>query len=163
MTRNVITTAVGSQLHIKCPRSLIFNAGIKLLGGFWDVNSKQWIVKSAVSSESKALLHRVFGENGDEPEIEYVNIDVSYPDGATASAAPIEFAGRIIAQAWGRDSGAKQGDSVAFLAGRATSGGSVKNWSTSIYPGSIVRIIGIPAEFAANLAATNPNVIVNLS
>lgn len=45
---------------------------------------------------------------------------------------PVEVAGRTIARAWGRDSGAKLGDGVVKLQGRVGSGGSMKNWETVV-------------------------------
>ena len=49
-----------------------------------------------------------------------------------------------MARAYGRDSGAKIGEGVVFLEGGASSGGSVKNWYTTIKKGSVFEVRDVP-------------------
>ncbi|GAN46095.1 hypothetical protein ABID82_001607 [Methylobacterium sp. PvP062] len=46
--------------------------------------------------------------------------------------SPVEVAGRLIARAFDRDSGAKLGDGIVLLSGNVTSGGSRANWKTIV-------------------------------
>lgn len=52
--------------------------------------------------------------------------------------------GKSIASAWGRDSGARVGDDVAFVEGRPESGGSFKNWRSVVPAGSVVVLHNVP-------------------
>lgn len=46
----------------------------------------------------------------------------------------------MIAQAFNRDGGAKNGDGISFVKKRPNSGGSMKYWRTNIAAGTVFRI-----------------------
>ena len=101
------------------------------LGGSWDGDAGAWTFSDLVTDEVEEL------------DVKYnstlVAIEIAVNDELCESKGPIELAGIKIAQAWGRDSGAKLGKGIALIAGEINSGGSAKNWCTEIYKGSIIR------------------------
>jgi hypothetical protein len=101
------------------------------LGGSWDGDAGAWTFSDLVTDEVEEL------------DVKYnstlVAIEIAVNDELYESKGPVELAGIKIAQAWGRDSGAKLGKGIALIAGEINSGGSAKNWCTEIYKGSIIR------------------------
>ena len=102
------------------------------LGGMWDADEKAWIFPDFVSDEVELLDEKYNSK--------MINIEMSFDDDYKGFAEAIYIAGFKIAQAFSRDSGSKAADGIAFIAGGTTSGGSIKNWKTSIREGSIIRM-----------------------
>lgn len=102
------------------------------LGGNWDSGSGAWVFSGLVESEIEAL-DELWNSELIGVEIEVLN-DLSKWQG------PVEFYGFTIARAFGRDSGAKLAEGISLMNGRVNSGGSVKNWTTCIDGGSIIRM-----------------------
>ena len=92
----------------------------------------------------RAIMREVYGET-DEPEaVEKVNVRLTFHREYIRVCAPVTMLGKTIASAFGRDSGARVGDGVSFVAGRPDSGGSAKNWHTEIPEGSVCILYDVP-------------------
>lgn len=102
------------------------------LGGKWDSDALTWVFSPLVEQEVDEL-DRLYNEN-------MVIVDIEAVTGISVSSSPVTFMGYTIARAFGRDSGAKLGDQVMMISGSISSGGSVKNWTTSIAQGSRFRL-----------------------
>lgn len=104
----------------------------RALGGKWDATEKAWIFSGLVEEEVEKL-----DEKYNSPK---VAIEVSATHSFGELTAPLTIAGFVIGKATGRDSGATIADGISFLNGGVTSGGSVKNWRTTIREGSVFRM-----------------------
>ena len=102
------------------------------LGGKWDVESKTWIFSDIVKDKVNELDELFNGEK--------VAVEITAITQCLKECGPIAFLGYTIAKAFGRDSGARIGDSVCLISGKISSGGSMKNWSTKIEEGSVFRL-----------------------
>lgn len=113
------------------------------LGGKWDRGEKVWVFPALVEDQVEELD---FIYNSD-----LVAVEIKFPSGAGEYGGSVTVAGYPVATAYGRDSGAKLGEGISLIEGRAISGGSVKNWATRITEGAIIRM-EIPRELLRNLA-----------
>lgn len=134
-----------NSAYVFTPYNPLFVRKIKSIGGaMWDGYEKCWKIPSSAVDTVREIMIDVYGESDLPDDVEKVNIRVNFPDGAAEFRSPVVVFGRVIASAYGRDSGAKVGDGVVFIKGEPDSGGSVKNWKTVIPDGSIVEIHNIP-------------------
>ncbi|MBA6256422.1 MULTISPECIES: hypothetical protein [unclassified Colwellia] len=116
---------------------------IKKLGKVnWDSLKKGWIVDSDFENEVKNILVDFYGSDGSfRPKT--INIEVTATNDIDMVKQPIRFAGKVVASAYSRDSGAITGDNVALIEGNVNSGGSAKNWETSIAKGSRFKLMHV--------------------
>ena len=111
------------------------------LGGKFDYSEKAWrFDERNIDLVKKALLD-TFGTDGYNQSV--VDVEVTVKEKIIGEQSPIFLAGRIIAQARGRDSGAITGEGIVFIEKSATSGGSVKNWLTKIEEGAVFKILDL--------------------
>lgn len=134
-----ITETASGRLAIQAPYDKGFISGVKKLGGRWEAGSKCWTIAPTERKEAEVLLGDVYGWmasglGGSQVIVLTAKRDLrEFEDG-------IRVSGRTIARATGRDSGARLGDGVVMLDGYIYSGGSRKNWTTSIRSGSKFRL-----------------------
>jgi hypothetical protein len=102
------------------------------LGGRWDAENKIWVFSSIVADKIDELDEE-YNDDCVVAEIEAI-ADLSNWQG------PISFCGYTIARATGRDSGATLGDEVSMIEGKISSGGSAKNWTTTVKKESKFRL-----------------------
>jgi len=116
---------------------------IKKLGKVsWDSSKKGWIVDSDFESEVKNILVDFYGSDGSFiPKT--INIELTANNDIDMLKQPVRFAGKVVASAYSRDSGAKTGENVALIEGNINSGGSANNWKTSIEKGSRFKLMNV--------------------
>lgn len=140
-----INTNASGQILAFTPYNARFIEGAHKLNGKWNAAAKGWIFDPLARNGLMALLKDVYGYvEGDQ----VVTARLTAKDEIRVTRAPVIFAGRVIARAMDRDSGAKTGDGVILDAGRITSGGSMKNWETIIKEGARLIVRGLPASAA---------------
>jgi hypothetical protein len=66
-------------------------------------------------------------------------------------------AGREVARAFGRDSGAKLGPDVVVRAGGFHSGGSRKNWRITVKDGTSFDLLRLPVAMAHRMEDARPD------
>lgn len=139
-----ITNASG-QILAATPYNSRFIEGAHKLSGRWDAAAKAWRFDPLARNGLLSLLKDVYGyvEGG-----QVVTACLTAKDEIRVTRAPVIFAGRVIARAMDRDSGAKTGDGVILDAGRITSGGSMKNWETIVKEGARLIVRDLPASAA---------------
>jgi len=115
----------------------------KDLGGKFNGEKKCWYFDVRDEARVRELAISLFGTDG-ENNAETVTLRVTFPQGHREYNNGVYVAGRCIARAWGRKTGAKLGEGVVLLKGNIDSGGSVQNWYTSIEPGSVFEIRDVP-------------------
>ncbi|TOH44903.1 hypothetical protein CGI81_18680 [Vibrio parahaemolyticus] len=102
------------------------------LGGSWDKEQNAWIFPGFVSDEVEEL-DEIYNSALITVEITAIEEIREYGKG-------IEFLGRPLCRAFGRDSGARFDSEIALISGYATSGGSQKNWATILNEDSVLRL-----------------------
>lgn len=140
---------------ITSPYNPEFISKIKAMGGRWDSTSSKWKVHAQSVEAVRAAMIEIYGRS-DEPSGEMVTVVVRFEKEGSAFRSAYAIFGRTIASAYGRDSGARVGDNVAFIQGAPRSGGSAKNWCTEIPAGCVVEIYDVPREFAKKCLQTLP-------
>lgn len=141
----LIKISEGDSLAVYSPYAPTLADRAKKLGGKWDGNC--WRFDPRMTKDVKALYLDIYGDWPGEPT-EYVTLHAEAPNGFSKLQGGIFLAGRCIARAWGRDSGAKIGDGVILREGDAHSGGSMKNWKTCLSDGTVVEIFDVPRDRA---------------
>lgn len=105
---------------------------MKKLNARWDSDLSAYVVPDIVKDVAQNLKEKWEGE--------LITVQITSSECLSAWTQPIYFAGYKIAEAYGRDSGAKLGKCVSQISGEIGSAGSAKNWLTVIEKGSIFRL-----------------------
>jgi len=114
-----------SKLSVKAPYHPDFPAKARSLGGKWD--NVMWNFDARDETRVRALCMEIYGED-DASAADLVTARVHVNKSWWECNKGLYFAGRCIAYATGRDSGARLGGGVVVLNGKFSSGGSAKNW-----------------------------------
>ena len=137
----------GSSIGVKTPHAdLNFNRKAKELGGSWAPAVREWRFDVRNEALVRAALKRSYGTDGTtEADVVSVQMHVDKSEWQ----GPVSVAGRLIARAFGRDSGATLADGVVLLSGKVTSGGSRANWRTVV--DGVVLLHDVPRKVAEKL------------
>lgn len=147
-------TVKEGKAYISTPYNKDFVAKIKQIGGAkWNAESRCWMIPESEIDTARKYMQEVYGETDLPAEGERVTVDVTFLQTEWEVCESISLFGKVVVRAWGRDSGAKVCEDVTLVDGRIGSGGSVKNWRTTIYEGAVLRIRNIPR---AALQIENP-------
>lgn len=144
----------GAQTSVRSPINDLFVTHAKKLGGKWNTARNVWEFDARDEQRVRELCVRYYGSDGLVDDV--CTLRVKFETTHYMDQRAYTIHGRPIARAFGRDSGAKQGDGVVFLSGRANSGGSVKNWDTRILAGSEILVRDFPRAVAEKLATNEP-------
>lgn len=139
-------TVNAGKASINSPFNPEFVSRIKSIGGRWDAASKTWTVGENMLTEAREIMRAVYGRDDQQTDVQVTDIRIRFNEEVHCTVGGITMYGKTIAKAWGRDSGARVGDDVAFVEGRPDSGGSAKNWRTIIPEGSVVVIKNVPVS-----------------
>ena len=126
---------------VKSPYNAGFVAHCRRLGGKWNAAEKYWAFPGMVREQVLAVLAEVYGW---KPDSKSVTVKITAKRGIEVRRDAIRFAGRVICEASGRDTGARLGADVIQLEGKIYSGGSMRYWETCIKAGSIFILRDIP-------------------
>lgn len=148
MSMRVRMNRSGETLRVVSPYNPSVNKTFRRLGGAFDRETTSWVLPASVEKEVREALMNEFGDDGEQ--IDRVNVRIRAKDDLEGWQDPIFYSGRIVAQARGRDSGAKPGEQVSHVAGEASSGGSVKNWMTVIGEGAEFIVQDVPRTAAVD-------------
>lgn len=125
----------------------------RILGGKWDGEEQAWIFSTIVADQVEELDEKY---NSVEKAVE-----ITFAEAVSAHQEAVYLSGFKIAQAWGRDSGAKIAEDVSFVTGEPRSGGSMKNWRTVVDEGCVLRM-SVPEQCLEELIADNPKIVVKV-
>ena len=132
------------RANVKTPYNVDFVSKIKNVGGSkWEPERKCWSVPAESINQVREIMMEVYGRT-DQTAEKTCTIRLTFSDALCEYRAPVTIYGKTIASAFGRDSGARVGDDVAFVDGGPTSGGSAKNWTTIVPAGSVVVLYNVP-------------------
>lgn len=152
----VLETGVG-KIVVRSPYHPDFAPRAKKLGGKWDASQKQWMFDARDEAKVRELLVKIYGTDGSplpRGQLLTIRAPAQVCDqrgyGSSSSSRTMSFwlAGREVAHASGRDSGARLGDGVVILSGGFSSGGSVKNPSCTYKAGTVFELRDVPRELA---------------
>ena len=143
-------TKSGETLSVHSPYNTDFVAKARKIAGKWDGDHRAWTFDVRNEAKVRALLTEVYGTDG-AAVADVVSVRIKLVDGADCAAGPITIAGRVIARAFGRDSGAKLGEGVVVEAGGFSSGGSMKNWRTTSRAGTVILLHDFPRAAIAKV------------
>lgn len=134
---------VGGKALVVSPYNPDFVARVKAMGGRWNPSERAWSVNSAALDDVRAAMMEIYGQT-DEVSSDTVTAVVTFGQQQQELRNAYRLFGRIVASAFGRDSGAHVGDGVSFVSGAPESGGSSKNWATVIPAGCVVKMYDVP-------------------
>jgi hypothetical protein len=140
-----------TTVTVKAPYNYLFVEGARRFSGIYSRMYDVWTFSRAHADAVRDLLLHIFGEDGETPPVR-VTIKATFLSDASAEKGPVYLGTLPIAEARGRDSGAKPCSNAAIIAGTPRSGGSVKNWKTVIPAGCIFQIPDVPLPLAERLA-----------
>lgn len=145
----IIIKEVNNQLIVTAPYHPDFAPNARQFNGKWTGNV--WIFDPRDTDRICELLIDIYGTDGTYDD-ELVTIRVTTTDDIAEYRSGLFLAGRCVARAKGRDSGATLGEGVVFLSGLPDSSGSMKNWTTTIYVNSVFDIRDVPKPHALKFA-----------
>lgn len=133
----------GNKVRIFTPYNSDFVKRVKLLCGKWNADKRCWVIPELALEDAREAMREIYGED-DLSDVEKEVVTLSFREEVSELRDSVQLLGRVIATAYGRDSGAKSGDEVAFISGSPKSGGSRINWYTVVPEGCVVRIFNVP-------------------
>lgn len=136
-----------TSITVHAPYNTIFIAAAKRLGGKWV--TPNWVFDIRDEGRVRELCMQIYGSDGRVQDLCTVRAELD--SSSKNYAGPIEIAGRTVARAYGRDSGAKLGEGIVLLKGGFDSGGSVKNWKTITKDGTVVLVRDFPRAIAQKM------------
>lgn len=147
---------VGLKVAVYCPYHPRFRDDAKALGGKWDALNKAWLFDTRDEQSVRELCIEHYGTDGTNTDLVTLRCTVVDDDYIFSCKDAIRIAGREIAHARGRDSGAVLGDKIVFIDKTPRSGGSVKNWGVAIPEGSVFEIRDLPRNIAERVIENPP-------
>jgi len=112
------------------PYNRDFVTAIKGVGSArWSADSRAWVCREEDADAAKAILRRIYGEDGESVETRYT-VKIRLTEDLRGDRAPVVYMGKQLASARGRDTGARVGEDVILEKGSVISGGSRANWES---------------------------------
>lgn len=139
-----ITPTEDGRLVVRAPYNQDFVIDCRRLNGKFANGC--WTFDGRDEQRVRAVCFEHYGQDGFREDL--CTVEVRFEPGEQAVKEPITVAGRSVAIAKGRDSGANLADGVILLKGAFTSGGSVANWTTVTTDGALVLIRDFPRPVA---------------
>jgi hypothetical protein len=119
------------KVEIYTPYNKEFVQKIKGIGeARW--NGKCWIINEENLNVARKIMRDVYGYSDIEAN-ETVSVEVITKEEVYEHTEDVVLLGKVLSHAIGRDSGGYPGEDVAYVKGKAESGGSRSNW-ISIVP-----------------------------
>lgn len=132
---NVTLTKTKEVVIVEAPYTEVYSRKARQRSGSWQ--KPIWVFPLEAERAVRDLNFEVYGIEGDE---EVVPARLTFKENCSADRGPVVLAGCLLANARDRDSGATTGAGVIFERGKPLSGGSWKNWTSKVPPGSIVQV-----------------------
>lgn len=115
-------------ITVESPYNSEFITKARNLAGKWV--SPSWVFDIRNENDVRNACLEYYGSDG-LGNADVVDVQVVIRDDLYCTGSPITLFCRVLAEAFGRDSGAKLGDGIVLKEGGFDSGGSAKNWCTS--------------------------------
>ena len=141
---------IDDKIYVYSPYNEYLPYRAKKNGGRWNPELKCWIYAASAEPEVKEMYTEIYGYYTDE-KIDCVNLLCVAGSEASITRAGLDLAGIVIAQAVGRDSGAKTSANVLLKTGNFYSGGSNQYWETIARDGTTFKVLDVPRIIAEKL------------
>ena len=145
---DVLVKVEAGKVLVKSPFNPDFPPKARQLGGQW--REPLWVFDARDEERVRELCRAIYGTEGTGCD-ELVTLRVTVTCDWEQRRDGLYLAGRQIARAFGRKSGAKLGAGVVVLSGGFSSGGSVNNWKTICKAGTVFELRDVP-RYAAEKA-----------
>jgi len=162
MTKIKIVSLTDNRIAVVTPYNADFVRKARLQAGRWGSyrddkgnGSPAWIFPVEQIEAVRQLLRDVYGEDDqDQDSGKKVRLRVQYDRSIdTGGRGDVVVAGRQVARAFGRDSGAKIGEDIVVIKGGFGSGGSIKNWAIHVKTDTVFDLLRIPEPMARRMVA----------
>lgn len=131
------------KAKVYTPYNSDFVKAIRQVGGAkWNPADKCWETPESAVDAIRRIMTKVYGHS-DISEDETMTLKVTFTEARSTTCDAEQLFGKVLARAFGKTSGAKIGDDVAYISGGATSGGSVKNWQSIVEEGSVAILSNV--------------------
>lgn len=162
LTKTVQVLRDATSVRVLSPYLQAFVADAKRIGGRWQAPA--WVFDIRDEPRVRELLLKHYGTDGAPAAGPTVTLRIVFEPGYYVDQDAFRVAGRVVAKATGRDSGATLGDGVVLLDGGFNSGGSVKNWLTKVGAhGATVLLRDVPEVWVARLADDLPRGVLSVA
>ena len=134
-------------IDLSSPYHPRFPAKATGLGGKWNPQTEHWTFDARDEAAVRALCIQTYGSDGEATDL--VEVVATARQDIVARRTGIFLAGRCVARARDRDSGARPGEGVVRVDGPGPrSGGSRQYWETVVPAGCVVRLRDVPTVAA---------------
>lgn len=149
----VSITVSGHRVVVRSPFHPDFPPAAHRLDGVFE--NPVWVFDVRDLERVRELCRALFGDDGTPQE--RVTLQVRCRSTWSADRAGLFLAGRAVARAFSRDSGARSEQGVVVLDGPGfDSGGSVRNWTTRAGEGTVFELRDVPLLAAKRVVADPP-------
>lgn len=139
--------------NIFSPYNPDFVKKIKGIGGAkWSPSNKCWTVPESAVPAVREIMTEVYGHSDLEVN-DTITLRLTFEYQVDSLCSDVSLFGKVLSHAYGRDSGARVGDDVAFTAGGATSGGSAKNWRSVVRADSVAVLSNVNRNLYERMSA----------
>lgn len=133
----------GENILVFTPFNEGFVEKMRKLNGFWDYEQQCWWLNARRIPAVRSAMRDFFGTD-DTNGADTTTVWLTFRQSQGAFRSDYCLLGKVLCHATSRNSGGIPGEDVYFLSGKPESGGSVKNWSSIIPAGSVIRLSNVP-------------------
>lgn len=137
-------TIENQRANIFTPYNSNFVGKIKNIGGAkWNGSEKCWTTPIDAIDAVREIMREIYGMADNDIGGETVKLRVTVIHEKSPYCQDVNLLGKCLCHAYGRDSGGKPGDNVAYISGSPQSGGSVKNWRSVVPDGAVIILSNV--------------------
>jgi hypothetical protein len=153
------------RILVYTPFNKQFVDAARRAGGRWSAQDRAWLFAEELTETVRGLLRHIFGEDDTKAEVARVRLRCTFEGGEAGNRRywpdrggnlEVVLAGREVARAFHRDSGARLGPDVVLIQGRFNSGGSRANPRITVSDNTVVDLLRVPETMARRMVADHP-------
>lgn len=153
----------GDKAALYTPYNDEFVSKVKNIGGKWNGSKKVWVIDKEAVDVVREIMLDVYGYNDVTANVT-VNLMLTVGEGGLSEdRRSVVLFGKTLSRAYGRDTGGRAGDDVYYLSGGPSSGGSAKNWESTVKAGSRIKLAQVNQQvYERELPNVPDNVTVEI-
>lgn len=133
----------GENVLVFTPYNEGFVAQMRNLKGFWDYEQQCWWLNAGKIPAIRSAMRDHFGAD-DTGDTETTTVWLTFRESKGSFRSDYCLLGKVLCHATSRNGGGTPGEDVYYLSGKPESGGSIKNWSSIVPAGSVIRLSNVP-------------------
>lgn len=135
----------GNTAYVYTPYNGEFVKAVKNIGGAkWSSENRCWKIPVDAVEACRTIMRQVYGRCDLEEGSRMLRVKLTFAEEYCSYCSDVIILGKVICHAFGRDTGGRAGDDVAYLSGSPESGGSARNWCSTVHKGSVVILANVP-------------------